>query len=166
MDLPVMPYTCTGWRLSFDLERWVSWFNPCRGRSDKGISTHHLLKEVPGWWAGCNRHLDWVWQSLGFFGGYQQGVDSRGGVEVRNLLLLEELPDEGVVNLSQTHVEPPDGHNGPGECPSYGVEPGRRVSGNYRRLRRSKRTYMGSVHRYRHWPALRLDSITLARAAR
>ncbi len=47
---------------------------------------------------------------------------------MRIYLLLQELPDEGVVNLSKTHVDASHGHDGPRERPPYGVEPGAKVS--------------------------------------
>lgn len=73
-----------------------------------GASTYHLFKEMTTGRAGCHSDLDFPRQSLGLLGSDQQCVDSGGSIEMSDALLLQELPEEWVINLSQTDIGAPD----------------------------------------------------------
>lgn len=54
--------------------------------------------------ASRNRYLDWVGQLDSFLGGHQKSIDGWGCIEVSDSLLLQQLPNERVVNLSEAHI--------------------------------------------------------------
>ena len=64
------------------------------------VEVGHLLKEVRGRWAGSYGHPDRAGEDLGVSVGAEQGVDGRGGVEVRDAFFLEKFPDQGIVDLA------------------------------------------------------------------
>lgn len=72
--------------------------------------------------AGGNSDLYGPGKSLGRIGRAEESVDSGGGVKVGDTLLLEELPDERVVNLPETDMCASHRTDRPGECPADGVE--------------------------------------------
>lgn len=124
---------------------------------------YHFLKEMATGRAGCNRNQDLLRQLFGFLGSNQQSVDGRSSVEVSDALLLQEFPDERVIDLAQADVCSSDSYYRPRERPSHSVEP---VMISNRRVKDFLNTYMGRVQRYLQRPLLRPDSIMLARAAR
>jgi hypothetical protein len=90
------------------------------------VQLRHLLEEVAAGWAGGYRHTDRMREPLSLLGRDEKRVDRRRGVEMCDALLLEEPPDQGVVDLSEADVQAADGDNGPWECPTDSMEPGER----------------------------------------
>jgi hypothetical protein len=88
------------------------------------VEVGHLLKEVRGGRAGGDGDADGPREHHGVLVGAEERVDGGGCVEVRDGFLLEEFPDQGVVDLAQADVSAADGADRPGECPADGVEPG------------------------------------------
>ena len=72
------------------------------------VLTHHLLKEMAAGRAGGYSDLDFLRQSLGLLSSDQQCVDSGSRIEMSDTLLLQELPEERVINLSETDICAPD----------------------------------------------------------
>lgn len=109
------------------------------------------------WRAGCNRYSDFVREFFGLLGCYQESVDRGGRVEMSNALLFQELPDQWIVNLSQTDIQAAHRHNSPWESPSNGVEPGEEIIvSNLDSMTAASAAsgipYIGSVHRYLQRP--------------
>lgn len=105
------------------------------GVDSRGLTSHsiyvyrvevqlgHLLKEVAARGTRSHSHSDGLRQPLSLLCRHQEGIHRRRGVEVRDALLLEELPYQRVVDLSQADVEAANRYDGPRERPSDGVEP-------------------------------------------
>lgn len=64
------------------------------------VQARHLFEEMGCGRTGCHRHPDRVGEPLRLLRRAQQGVDRRGGIEMRDVLVLEQMPDERVVDLA------------------------------------------------------------------
>ena len=73
-----------------------------------------------------NSDADGLGENLGLLGGAKKGVDCGRGAEVCHAFLLQQLPDQGVVDLAQAHMGATNGADSPRESPAYSVEHGKR----------------------------------------
>jgi hypothetical protein len=78
-----------------------------------------LLEEVAAWGRGCDCDAYWMFERDGVLVGAEEGINSGCGVEVCDFLFFEEVPDEGVIDLSEAEVGSADSSDCPAKCPSW-----------------------------------------------
>jgi hypothetical protein len=82
------------------------------------VQLRHLFKEISRGWTGCHRHPDRFWEPLSLLGGTQQRVDCGSRIEMRYSFILQEIPDERVINLSETVMGASNSRDCPRERPA------------------------------------------------
>lgn len=83
------------------------------------VQVGHLFEEMSRGRAGGHCNLHGLSKLLSFVGIAQQCVHGRRSVEMRDVLLFQELPDHRVVDLPQAVVGSTNRCHSPGECPTY-----------------------------------------------
>lgn len=73
-----------------------------------------------GRWASSNSYPYRVLQSFGFIRGAQESIYGRRSIEMRDVLFLEDFPDERVVNFPQAVMSASNRSHGPWERPTLG----------------------------------------------
>jgi len=81
--------------------------------------TYHLPEQVCCRGTSGHSYTNRLRQTLGLLGCTQKSVDSRGRIEMCDMFFLQKLPDEGVVDLTQTIVCTSSSSDGPTKRRTY-----------------------------------------------